>query len=303
VDQQPVRRQGGRGRGADHVAVGPDRQERRSGHGDLRAVGDGQEGRQPGDRQEGRRRGVPARRLRLLRRRRGAVAEAGAQRLAGLAHHRRPSDVQAGRAGPPQGLDAGVPEPEGRRHRRRRRAGVGGRLPGGRSGRQRADQGQHQGQRAGRLRPRLHAAQDPQPRLRPGLSRGQGPHERQRLSRVPDPGVPPARVRGQRRGQPGPAHDRRQRRRHGQGQLLRRRRPAGRRRQLVGDRRRDQLLAAQPRGVDLRRVDAVVGLAPGVVGRRRGLRRAEDVEHTPRPTPPALTSCTSTSSAPPRRCR
>ena len=221
------------------------------------------------------------------------MAQAGARRQPPVAHRRRSADVSAGRGRPRQGLAAAAPDPRGRRRRRHRRPGVVGELQGHRPGRQRADQGHGQGQRARRLRPRLHAAQDAQPRLRVDPARGPGPRLGLGLPRLPDPGVPPARVRGQRQGRRRDQGDRRQRRRDRAGQLLRRRRPGRRRGELVPDRERDHVHAAQPRRLHVRQVGAVVGLGPAVVGRRRWRPGATELEppgqdrrhRCPRPAP------------------
>ena len=84
-----------------------------------------------------------------------------------------------------------------------------------------------------------------------------------RARTAPDPGVPPARVRGHRAGEPGAVHRRRQRRRHGQREVLRGR-PAARR-----ARRRGTSTASQTNFTPPNRDDYMFGNWRAVVGLSR----------------------------------
>ena len=112
---------------------------------------------------------------------------------------RRPPDVPPGRGGAPQGLAAPLRPGAHRRHRPGRPGRRRARLLRHGSHGQRHRQRERHGGRPGRLRLCVHRAGEQQPGLRqhPDLGAERGRREQpELLPPVPDPGVPPPRIRG-----------------------------------------------------------------------------------------------------------
>ena len=199
------------------------------------------------------------------------VGTAGIRQAPRLARDRRPQALPPRRGGLDQGVAPG--RRSGRARRPRGPRGPGHRrLHGHRRPQQRAREGHDHDRGARRVRLPVHAAQDAEPRPRLDRARGQDRAGAREPPHPPAPrrGVPSPRVRGQRAADPGAVPGRRGRRRDRQRQVLHRGRADRRGRPLERDREPEQLHPAEPRGLQLRHVDAVVGWSPR---RRRRARR------------------------------